>query len=122
MTGLVEKIFTYKNWEDFKVAAWPQQQAFANQIRRLGKSYFVQTPNRYFWIESHTWLPLIGFLPRVFLLTLIPVLNKYWIKKTNPNFSLLSAREMQELFPKAIIVEEKFFFMTKSLMAIYKKS
>src|SRR5581483_4637968 len=43
---------------------WPQQKVFAEEIRRVGRSYWVQTPNRKFFIEPHFLAPLIHFLPK----------------------------------------------------------
>lgn len=37
---------------------------FAAEVRRVGKRYYVQTPNRHFWIEPHLLTPLIHFLPK----------------------------------------------------------
>jgi len=39
------------------------QQRMADEIRRVGKAYFVQTPNLYFPIESHSCIPLYQFMP-----------------------------------------------------------
>lgn len=47
----------YKSNHEFSRIAFEHQRRFANEIRRVGKKYFVQTPNKYFIIESHTWLP-----------------------------------------------------------------
>src|ERR1035441_4234454 len=40
-----------------------RQRAFAREMARVGKCYFVQTPNRWFFIEPHLETPLIHFLP-----------------------------------------------------------
>src|SRR6266508_3436325 len=37
------------------------QMAMAREIRCVGKSYFLQTPNRYFPLEAHFLLPLWQF-------------------------------------------------------------
>lgn len=55
------RIYNYKIWKNFRADAKENQKIFANEIRRIAKNYFVQTPNKYFIIESHTWLPLMNF-------------------------------------------------------------
>ena len=103
---------------NFAEVAFERQSRFASEIRRVGRSYFVQTPNRNFLIESHSWLPLVQFLPRSLLLKTIRFSNKWWVKKTSADWNLLTEMQLNELFPKAIIVRERVFGLTKSLMAI----
>jgi hypothetical protein len=110
--------WSLQSTKEFAAIAFERQKRFANEIRRVGKKYFVQTPNKNFVFESHTWLPLIQFLPRPFLIKTIRFLNKWWVKKTTPDWNLLTARQMKELFPDALIVREKALGLTKSLMAI----
>jgi len=103
----------------FRGAARQRQRAFAAEIVRVGKRYFVQTPNRYFLLESHTWLPIfVVFLPRRFLVRLIAFLNRWWVKKTSADWHLLTAKELQALFPDAKLLRERSFGLTKSLMAV----
>jgi hypothetical protein len=45
------------------VGTWEAQTAFADEVRRVGRKYFVQTPNRHFPIESHYLFPFFQFLP-----------------------------------------------------------
>ena len=104
--------------KQFTKVAFERQKCFANEIRRVGKSYFVQTPNRNFLFESHTWLPVIQFLPRPLLIKAIRFLNKWWVKKTSPDWNLLTGRQMKELFPEAVIIKERVLGLTKSLIAI----
>lgn len=112
------EIWKIKNADEFREKAWENQKIFAEEVRRVGKSYFVQTPNRGFVIESHSWLPLAGFLPRPWLLKVLRVSNRFWIKDAPPDFNLLNADEMAKLFPEAEIVLEKKFGLVKSIMAI----
>lgn len=104
--------------EELRERALPQQRAAADEIRRLGKGYYVQTPNKWFPIESHTWLPFIGYLPRPWQLHVISWTNRYWIKRTQPEWRLLTIPDMQRLFPDAVIRRERFMGFTKSIMAI----
>jgi hypothetical protein len=112
-------LYSISSHDAFARAALRRQRRFADEIRRVGRNYFVQTPNRYFLIESHTWLPgIVGFLPRKWLLSLIPVFNRFWPKQTSPDWNLLTARELATLFPEAEILREKSLGITKSLMAV----
>ena len=47
-----KKIWTFKNTREFKKISFQRQAEFSDEIRRIAKSYFVQTPNKYFIIES----------------------------------------------------------------------
>ncbi len=111
-------IWKLTDGKQFKEAAWEKQKTFAEEIVRLGKQYFVQTPCKTFPIESHTWLPFVGYLPREVFLPILRVSNRYWIKQADPDFNLLGEKEMQKLFPNARILSEKKFGVTKSIMAI----
>ncbi len=102
------------------------QQKMAAEIQRVGKYYFIQTPNFWFPIEPHWVFPFFQYLPfpvRVFLtqhLTLghiQKIRNKEDAEKQVAEIKLLSLREMQSLFPLANIHREKFFFLNKSFVA-----
>jgi SAM-dependent methyltransferase len=43
------------------VGDYNDQLQMANEIRRVGKRYFVQTPNLYFPIEPHLFSPFFSF-------------------------------------------------------------
>lgn len=113
-----EKIWSLYSCKEFESKSTIRQKLFANEIRRLGKQYFVQTPYKHFPIESHTWLPFIAWLPRWALIPLLKITNKLWIKKTNPDWHLLNMRQMASLFADANIITEKSFGLKKSIMAI----
>ena len=106
------------NGDQFARQAWQRQTEFANEIRRIGRGYFVQTPNKWFIVESHSWLPFVGWLPRTVLVPLLALTNRIWIKRTAPDWYLLTRSKMRKLFPEATLARESFFGMTKSLMAI----
>lgn len=98
------------------------QQAFADEVRRVGRRYFVQTPNRWFPIEPHYQTPFFHFLP----VRVRKLLNRHfslgWRKKGEwEDVNLLSARDLKRLFPDAEIHREKLFGLTKSLMAVRRE-
>jgi hypothetical protein len=112
-------IYEIHSDKTFRTAAFERQKLFANEIRSKCDKYFVQTPYKYFPIESHSWLPgIFVLMPRKTQINLIKFFNKFWPKKTWPDFNLLTEREMKELFPEAKIVREKSFLFTKSLIAV----
>lgn len=109
----------YRTNREFARAAWTAQRRFAAEIRRIGRRYFVQTPNRWFPVESHTWLPApILLLPRRLRLRLIDGLDRWWPKQTTGDWHLLTRRSMRELFPDAEIRVERSFGLAKSIIAL----
>jgi SAM-dependent methyltransferase len=95
------------------------QQAFASEIRRVARRYFVQTPNRYFPIEPHYQFPLFQFLPHRVQRALNNRFSLGWRAKGHwEEVNLLSARQLRRLFPDAEIHRERVFGLTKSLMAV----
>ena len=95
------------------------QEAFASEIRRVGRRYFVQTPNRYFPIEPHYQFPLFQFLPHRVQRALNNRFSLGWRAKGHwEEVNLLSARQLRRLFPDAEIHRERMFGLTKSLMAV----
>lgn len=45
-------------------------------------------------------------------------MNKFWIKKTQPDWNLLDKKDMKKLFPNSKILNEKFLFLNKSIIAV----
>jgi len=97
----------------------------AKEIQRVGKKYFVQTPNFYFPIEPHFMYPFFQFLPlpmKVWILTNIgrrhkKVADREKAKQIANGIYLLRKKELIKLFPQATIFEEKFLGLTKSFVA-----
>jgi 2-polyprenyl-3-methyl-5-hydroxy-6-metoxy-1,4-benzoquinol methylase len=99
------------------------QQQFAREIQRVGKRYFVQTPNRYFPIEPHYQVPLFQFLPETWRRSLNRRFTLGWREKGHwAEANLLSARDLRRLFPDAEIHRERLFGLTKSLMAVRRRA
>ncbi len=108
---------------------YESQKRMANEIKRLAKRYFVQTPNKFFPVEPHFVFPFFQFFPlelKIFLLQNFALGNFEKIKdrqkaqQTCEEIVLLSEDELRELFDGAEIFYEKYFGLTKSFIA-YKK-
>jgi hypothetical protein len=120
----------YSNSVIEHVGRWEDQLSFAAEVRRVAPEYYVQTPNRGFFVEPHLIAPFVHYLPR----RLQRRLARYftvWGLVTKPsqdkvdtmldNIRLLNKKRMTVLFPDANIIEEKFFGMVKSLIAVRVK-
>lgn len=107
------------------------QRLFANECRRVGIRYYVQTPNKWFPVEPHLITPFIHYLIHYLPRPVQRLLLRYftvWGIVTRPtvqqcdNFlrevRLLDERALKELFPNAEIWRERVFGITKSLMLV----
>lgn len=90
-----------------------KQAAFAADVKRLANAYWVQTPSDRFPIEPHTGVPFYWKLPQ----WVRDRLHRSWEKKLPAwtqvikQTSVLSKKQMNQLFPDAqIYVERKFIF------------
>ncbi len=80
------------------------QAAFARELCRVGRSFFITTPNRWFPVEHHTGLPLLHYLPAsVFRGVLRRTRYRHWAEETNLN--MLTARDLAALFPPDAAVD-----------------
>ncbi|HZO73295.1 MAG TPA: class I SAM-dependent methyltransferase [Ktedonobacteraceae bacterium] len=110
------------------VGSYEQQRQMADEVRRVGKKYCVQTPNRYFPIEPHVLLPFFQFLPFGLQVFILSHFRSPWGWKITSRqeavsylrgIRLLTEKELKSLFPEAKIYKEKFLGMTKSLLVYY---
>lgn len=108
------------------VGDFSQQRKMAQEVQRVGKQYFIQTPNYYFPIEPHFLFPGFQWLPVSVRTTLVQRFQLGWMPKapdkhkareTVEGIRLLTEKELTILFPNAEIYEEKLWGLTKSLVA-----
>jgi ubiquinone/menaquinone biosynthesis C-methylase UbiE len=108
------------------VGDFAAQRSMASEVSRIGKRYFIQTPNYWFPMEPHFLLPGYQWLPRVIRIWLIRHFNLGWYTKIEDmvqardlvdHTRLLTKKEFQSLFPKAHLYEEKIFGITKSFIS-----
>lgn len=109
------------------VGDYSAQQQMAKEVIRVGRRYFVQTPNKYFPIEPHFLFPYFQLLPVSLQTHLLMNFNLGWYKR-NPDYQsaretvqsvkLLSHRELLSLFPGATLHGERVFGLIKSYTAL----
>jgi len=103
-----------------------EQKRMAQEIRRVARGYFIQTPYRYFPIEPQYHFPGWAQLPYWVRTMLHQRMDLGWVKAEQDYLDaririescrLLSIREMRLLFPEAQIEYERFGPLIKSLIA-----
>ena len=112
--SVIEHLYTREN-----------QLKMAKEIKRVGRHYYVQTPNKHFFVEPHYILPFFQYLPdfiKFFILTKTPLSrgekwNAAEAQQYIKEIRLLSLGEMKELFPDAVFYKEIFYGMNKSFTA-----
>ncbi len=101
------------------------QRKAADEIRRVGKRYFIQTPNYFFPIEPHFVFPFFQFLPRSVRIFLVSHFDLGWCRRAPDrkkaeemvdSIRLLKKSELRGLFPGDVIEEERFLGLVKSFI------
>ena len=108
------------------VSTLENQRRFAEECRRVGRRYFVQTPNRFFPIDPHFATPFFHWLPRAWQRRLLRRFTLWGVATKPPpdlqerklrTIRLLDPVVMGRLFPDAEIWRERFLGLTKSVVA-----
>ncbi len=123
--------FVFSNSVIEHVGDAADQQRFASEVARVGRGYWVQTPNRWFPIEQHLLTPAIHWLPKAWQRALVPRFTiwgifsrvsrdrrEFYLEHYLNQIRLLDAREVRQLFPDARVTRERFLGWTKSLVAV----
>ena len=108
------------------VGCWECQQDFANEVNRISKSYYIQTPYFYFPIDPHSMIPFFQFLSDDIKIRLLENFDIGHYRKQNregaieivDSTKMLNRQEFETLFPNANVEYEKFLGIPKSLIAI----
>lgn len=107
------------------------QRRFAAEVARVGRGFWVQTPNRRFPVEQHLLTPFVHWLPRAWQRRIVerftvwawlthpaPDRRAFYLEHYLTDVRLLDAAQLAAMFPSAVIVRERFLGWTKSLVAM----
>jgi len=135
LVGDVRNLSTFRN-QEFDIVfsnavinlmpCWEDQIRMANEVQRLGKKYYIQSPHRYFPIDWRTLVPFFHYLPTKLQAWCF---NHFKVgtyqKVRDPKHALvlasrvhdLTVRQFEILFPACNIYKEKLMGFTKSITA-----
>jgi SAM-dependent methyltransferase len=100
------------------------QKKMAAEIMRVGKRWFVTTPNRWFPFEFHLRLPFVTWLPghSYFwvgrIISYNHVRKKYMFGIKHDGLRLLTVRKLKSCFPNSKIIEQRVTFMAETLIVV----
>lgn len=112
------------------VGDWVRMIKFAEELKRVSRLYFCQTPNYWFPIEPHCLTPFFHWIPKPTRLWLVGRFQLgHWDKASSisdavyivESARLLNRKMFRALFSDADIVTERYFCLPKSFIAIKSK-
>lgn len=89
------------------------QQRFAAEVARVGRGWFVTTPNWWYPIEPHYHLPLVQLLPLGWQRTLVSRLGRTPYEHLN----LLTRHQLRRLFSDGDVIGCRVTFYPETLIA-----
>ena len=128
-TGLADHAFdlAFSNSAIEHVGSFDDQKRFANEMLRIGRRIYCQTPNKWFPIEPHFLGLCVHWLPKKWFSHFV---DRYltlhgWRYRPAPEVSaalinsirLLTRAELVQLFPGCKIKTERLLGMPKSFVA-----
>jgi len=114
--SVIEHLFTFE-----------KQRRMAAEVQRVGKAYWIQTPNFWFPVEPHFHIPGWQWMPVAVRVALIrrwrcgwrgPFNDPLQARQAVQEIRLLKRDELKSIFPEATIVAERFSGLVKSWTAV----
>ena len=101
-----------------------RQKKMATEIMRVGKSWFVTTPNRWYPFEFHMRLPFVTWLPRNGYIRFGQVISYHHMKRKymtgirHDSLRLMTAKDLKHCFPTSRIIKQRVTFMAETLICV----
>ena len=114
----------YSNAVIEHLGSFEKQKKMAAEVMRVGKSWFVTTPNRWYPFEFHmrlpfvTWLPRNGYIRFGQVISYNPVKKKYMTGIRRRGLRLMTAKELKRCFPSSQIIKQRVTFMAETLICV----
>jgi hypothetical protein len=108
------------------VGSYGKMMAFANEVRRVGQAYYVQTPNFWFPIDPHIAFPILHWMPDPIRIAAQTRFNLGLARKTDfagaverlDDWRMISQGTMRSLFPDALHSAERFGLIFKKSLIV----
>jgi len=85
------------------------QRQFVHECIRVARKIYLTTPNKYFPIEFHTYLPFIHYLPRSAHQKILRLLKmNFWAETSNLN--LLTKRDFFSMLPENTYKNARIYY------------
>lgn len=114
----------YSNAVIEHLGTFERQKKMATEIMRVGKSWFVTTPNRWYPFEFHLRLPFVTWLPRNGYIRFGQVISYNHMKKKymagirRDDLRLMTAKDLKHCFPTSRIIKQRVTFMAETLICV----
>jgi len=114
----------YSNAVIEHIANFKRQRKMATEIMRVGKRWFVTTPNRLYPFEFHMRLPFVTWLPRNGYIWFGQIISYNHVKKRymtgikHNNLRLMTVKELKYCFPTSRIIKQRVTFMAETLISV----
>jgi len=114
----------YSNAVIEHVGGYERQKKMASEVMRVGRKWFVTTPNRWYPFEFHMRLPFVTWLPfHVYMkfgriIWYNHVSKRYVFGRKRDDFRLMTAHELEMCFSGSRIIKQRVTFMPETLIAV----
>lgn len=105
------------------VGSRSEQQKFIDEVQRVGKNFFITTPNRWFPVEHHTHLPFLHYLPQKYFRKFLRIKGEVFFSKEE-NLNLCSESDLKKFkyMYENIAFEHIRLFGFSSNLCIFNKN
>ncbi|MCA8975245.1 MAG: class I SAM-dependent methyltransferase [Planctomycetes bacterium] len=118
----------YSNAVIEHVGDFAAQRAMADEVRRVGKRWFITTPNRWFPFEFHVRMPFLSWLPprlmhrAARLWGYNHMQRRYQSGCDYSDVHLMTAAQLRRAFPDSVILKPRVTIWPETLVIVGPKT
>lgn len=114
----------YSNAVIEHVGTLADQQRMADEVRRVGKRWFLTTPNKWYPFEFHARMPFVSWLPPAWMHRVTRlwgynhVRGRYQPGNDFSDVHLLTAARLRRMFPDSLVIKPRVTFWPETLVVV----